>query len=607
MNDIDFLREPSDKRLRKEIKNICDSYSHPWDVLAELCQNSVDAIIIYNKTYGEMGKKDHKITINVDAKKRSLKIADTGIGFKSDNFAELLAPHGTDKSGEGDIIGEKGVGLTYTIFTSNFYQIKTKSIDADIEGNIRNAATWKNGLSDEHPFFNITKWDKNHNDCNETYTEIYLEDIEKVFQEKEDIFYQNINVLEYILRTKTAIGYLKDAFKEGGLNISINFIFNDIQGKIHEINFIHPKYMLPDNFITSSNIINLIEFKETAATLDDRQKARQLQGKSLIHIGSEQRAGRKINYYVFFAPSRKLWKDISEKNNIVTVDENGERYNLYESGIFVASKGMPTGIKIEPPIAGFSGYWPNFFMILEDDSIVFDLGRKSIPGRTKGMLREIAGSLFQEFVPYIKYVTVDPAVIGGTISTVQQYEKNKIFEELRQLPNLPQSVLDKISYLKNPDGQEAAIVALFHELIGSNILKGYYTLKTGYKQTYDLWGIYRIKMDMVGSKFKGLADVYGNIEIPLIIEYKFKAEDILKDFEDNIKYFIDVDLIVCWDLDEIKFAKQNVKVELLPKEEVFFFGSNYRLIWPGAYNLGTAGEKPVLALRKFIQDYSLQE
>ncbi len=98
-------------------------------------------------------------------------------------------------------------------------------------------------------------------------------------------------------------------------------------------------------------------------------------------------------------------------------------------------------------------------------------------------------------------------------------------------------------------------------------------------------------------------DDYDNIEIPAIIEFKFKAEEILKEFEDNLKDFIDIDLIVCWDLDEAKFAKQNVKVELISKDEVFFFGSNYRLVWPGAYNLGTAGEKPVLALRKLIQDY----
>jgi hypothetical protein len=42
---IDFLSKPTPQRIKKEMKNICDSYNHPWDFLSELCQNSVDAII----------------------------------------------------------------------------------------------------------------------------------------------------------------------------------------------------------------------------------------------------------------------------------------------------------------------------------------------------------------------------------------------------------------------------------------------------------------------------------------------------------------------------------------------------------------------------------
>jgi hypothetical protein len=201
-------------------------------------------------------------------------------------------------------------------------------------------------------------------------------------------------------------------------------------------------------------------------------------------------------------------------------------------------------------------------------------------------------------MPYIKYVSTDPAT-GANISTVQQYEKTKTIAEFEKLPDLG---LDSIKYLKHPDGQEAAVVALFHELVGADMLKGYYSLRSGYKETYDLWALYVAKKELVGSKYAHLSNEKGIVEVPAVIEFKFRAEDILKDFEDNMKFFVDLDLIVCWDLDETKFAKQGIKVELIAKEEVFFYGSNYRLVWPGAYNLGTAGEKPVLALRKFVQD-----
>ena len=139
--------------------------------------------------------------------------------------------------------------------------------------------------------------------------------------------------------------------------------------------------------------------------------------------------------------------------------------------------------------------------------------------------------------------------------------------------------------------------------LGSNILKGYFPLKTGYRQTYDLWANYKIRKGLIGINFSHLADAYGNIELPMVIEFKFQAEDILKDFDKDIKYFTDIDLIICWDLDGSRLAKQNVKAELISSQDILFFGTNHKLIWPRAYNLGTASEKPVIALRKYIQDF----
>ena len=45
LNDFDFLTETiDDELLRHNAQNILDSYAHPWDILAETLQNSIDAI-----------------------------------------------------------------------------------------------------------------------------------------------------------------------------------------------------------------------------------------------------------------------------------------------------------------------------------------------------------------------------------------------------------------------------------------------------------------------------------------------------------------------------------------------------------------------------------
>jgi hypothetical protein len=76
------------------------------------------------------------------------------------------------------------------------------------------------------------------------------------------------------------------------------------------------------------------------------------------------------------------------------------------------------------------------------------------------------------------------------------------FAELRSLSDLG---LPGIGYLKHPDGQEAAVMALFHELVGAGILKGYQRYRSELRETYDLWGHYRIQKELVGRNHQGVA------------------------------------------------------------------------------------------------------
>jgi hypothetical protein len=257
---------------------------------------------------------------------------------------------------------------------------------------------------------------------------------------------------------------------------------------------------------------------------------------------------------------------------------------------------MPSGIELAAPPTGYSGYWPNLFVLLEDDSLVFDLGRKSVPGRTQGLLKTIAKEHFEGFVPFMQYVSSDPPT-ESALSFSQVYEKLAAFEELKALPDLP---IDAVSYRKHPDGQEAGVVALFHELVGKGWIRGYYTLRTGYKMTYDMWALYKPALEDVGTSVRASLDF--DRGLPVVIEFKFAGEEILSDVHQNKKYFEDLDLIVCWDLDEAKFKRDGINVSILKPSEVFFHGSNYLLEWPGAYNLGRQGRKPVIALRRFMED-----
>lgn len=592
-NRVNFLAARSTNSIRKEINNIINSYNNSWDMLCELFQNAFDAIVRYNKKYKS---RKHKIEFEINVAKRTIVVKDTGVGIQASKVKEIVAPNGTDKDDEMDSIGEKGVGLTYTIFSCNRFEIETQNENSYFKGEITNASSWRNKLTEDIPELTIIE-QKDTDPTAETYTLIRLENIDKFEPFEDDLFNQSKEVLEYIVRTKTVLGFMKAIFKESQPDIEIQFTFVDDNGKMY-VQPLEFGYLLPGEFV-KPNIIDFDEFKQKAATYDDKQKTTKLRGKGLYKIGSVMRSNRQINYYCFFAPSRNLWKDICEKNNLYMA--NDKNYGmLLNGGIYVVTKGMPTGIVIEPPTTGFSGYWSNFIMLIEDDKITFDLGRKTIPSRTKGTLKELAKELFSDFLPYIKYVTSDPSVSTKMNATVQQVAKAKEYATMQGYADLK---VDQIGYLKNPNCQEAAVVSIFHELIGAKVLKGYYSLSTGYKQTYDLWATYRINSGNVGDNYKDFADENDMIEMPCVIEFKYAAEDIIRDLSSDIKFFNDMDLLVCWDLDEQKFANNSIEVDQIEKEDILFYGSNYKLTWPGSYNLGAASEKPVLALRKFIEDF----
>lgn len=595
-NHVNFLESRSVTSLRKEINNIVNSYNNPWDILSELFQNSVDAIFRYSRENPDSSRK-HKIEIEFDVSKRSLKVADSGVGMAPNKVKEYVAPNGSDKEDEFESIGEKGVGLTYTIFSCNKFTVDTRTTEGCFEGCVENASLWRKKKIQDIPQLKVLKeLDVGSPDC--TGTTIMLEDVDVYDPKSDDIFNSSVELLKFIIQTKTILGYLKPVFKDAKIELDIRLIYVDASGKRSE-HLIDFHYMLPHMLLNKNGYIDFDEFIEKAATYDDKQKTQRLRGKALVKTGYVTRSNRQINYYCFFAPSRNLYKEMSEKNNLFIADETSEKTYFLQHGIYVATKGMPTGIVLDPPTSGFAGYWGNFYIIVEDDSIVFDLGRKTVPSRIKGTLKTVAKELFDKFLPYIKYVTADPSVPVKSAS-LQQVEKNKTYTELMEKnANLK---LDQISFLKNPDSQEAAVSAIFHELIGAGILKGYRSLSTGYKQTYDLWANYCVDAALVGENMQEYQQ-NGKIDIPCVIEFKFAAESIIADLDDNIKFFQDMDLLVCWDLDEQKFAKNFIEVSLIEPEDVLFYGSNYKLTWPGSYNLGAASEKPVLALRKFIEDF----
>jgi molecular chaperone HtpG len=352
------------------------------------------------------------------------------------------------------------------------------------------------------------------------------------------------------------------------------------------------RYKLPTEHVAEKDILDLNQFVVEAASLSDAQKARKLHNKSLETGGDIDHSNRKIRYKAIFVPKRDVWETISERAGL-----DPEGFYHYRGGLWFVTKGMPTGVEISPPVAGAAGYWPNFYLLIEDSGVIFDLGRKAIPGRTLGFLRDYAKGVFNKFTKFQHYFKGEPETRSGP-AQVHERTIAKRFEELMGATDLE---LGDISYLKHPNGQEAAVVAIFHELVGANVLKGYYGLQSSYRSSYDFWCKYRITAEEVGSDHKDKC-VNGVLDLDTVIEFKHNGEGIIRDLDERRKYFEDITLLVCWDFDQKAFSDRQITVRTMRDHERVFNGSNFVLEFPGTYNLGAAGQKHVLALRQFIQD-----
>ena len=496
------------KIKKKSLKDIKDSYNNYWDILTEVIQNSVDAILRKNTKKGSI-----KITFNEHSK--SITIYDDGIGISASRLPGLLTPFSTDKESECISRGEKGVGLSFVIFETNYFKIKTSYADSNIStiGLIQNAKSWVESDDNQEIILNqTTKQEKFIG------TEIVLKQLSS-----SKIFDLSIDQLVFILRTKTAIGDFFSLFQKNNVDISVDLIFIDKSGK-QECKKIPYKYFLP-----IENKKNCIKYDDDLQSLladssvSDAEKREHIKNKIVYFDGYDKKEnGIEIQYWACIVPDRTVWEDINKNKNLISLNNDGEESSVrFNPGITISSKGMPTAIDYpQPSRLGNAGYFPNFFMIINDDSYVPDIGRKAVMDEYKSnynsIIRRVFNKLASEVGPFLQD------------DVNSEWDKSNLKEEIDNLPRLKTKLL---KFKCSPFEQEASTAAIFFELIGKDLcFKDFIPYHSAYRSRYDLYGYFRKKF--------------------VTLEFKYNLKNIVKDFKSCKKMADEIDYVVCWDVSE---------------------------------------------------------
>lgn len=535
--NIDFLK-PDVVQIKKSIKGIDDSYNNEWDILAELIQNAVDAIRL---KYSENNDENYKgiIDIYINSGKKTIKVKDNGVGISKIDLPHLLRPFSSDKEVSTETIGEKGVGLTFALFSCNLFEIETGNKNGSSKAFVKEALNWKKSVDSKSLNMEI---DNGCYDINGT--SITLSHMENL-----DIFDLNNDQMKYLIRTKTAIGNTEKIWHDS-IDITVNYEFYDSTNTYYKENLPF-EYFNIINDLRDTEKISLDEFfKKTKETMvSDREKRVMLKDKIIYKMDTIQHSGNRIiNYLAYFIPSRNAWETLNKQYNLIPSNISEEELNDYLNkyyyaqlgpGIFTAVKGMPTGISINHPSTGNAGYWPNMFILFQDNKLSFDIGRKSIHGSQQNILKKYSKNIFNEFAKIVsRYGARNFDLDDNT------WNKESTFESINNMRNLDEKKKDKTIFQKIPNKQEAQVSAMFYEQIGKGNIQGLTLYTTGYKGKYDLYG----KLENKGN---------------VVIEFKSELRNILKDFNDEQKLFDEIDCIVCWNVseeDKDKFHEYGISV-----------------------------------------------
>lgn len=590
LEGYEFLTETiSTNRLQTEARNILDSYSHTWDVLAESLQNSVDAI---EQNVKATPDAHALIQIVFNANLRSVEVSDTGVGMSPEQVMSVLAPHQGLKRGKG-LRGEKGVGLSFILFLTNRFRIETCNGEKTISLEIHRANNWANGTEIDPLKFvnvNITRPQTFQNSI--TYTRIWAEQIPVAKEASEDIFEYTKPRLIYVLRTKTAVGNTHPLFHNGerpSVDIDVQLKYIDSTGAAQSFEEVPYSFAAPHTLLKSKDILDWDEFTER------RVQGKNTQSKGLVHVGNAlSESGKAVKWYSFMA-ARPTFDEISEVNKLQTSETRD-----VDAGIYISTRGMPTGIRLAPPRSQQASYWPSFFILLEYDELRLDMGRKFVGGRVAQMLTKVAlTSIFNQHVNAIPMLTTKAS------DPFDGLETDLVIEEIKnQITTTPDLELSRIPYMKLPV-QEQGVVAIFHELIGAGLLKGYRTQHSSSNQRYDAYINYKPDPSVTAPSVK--RKMTEGRTYSFFAEFKFEAgQSLLEDF-DLRKRPRDFRLLICWSLNKSVFQDNQIEVQEAELTETVFHGTTHKLIFPNSYGFGAENTLHVIVLKDLIEIFKKAE
>jgi len=551
----------------RNIVNILKSYTGFYDIFAEAIQNAIDGLEARAAT--STTTYEPQLWIEIDLPGRSVRVVDNGCGMNEEQFKLCFTPNVSFKRDQ-PLRGQKGVGATFLAYGFSFARLESKAARKGLGAILRGGRLWAEDKTGKvpRPRFEEIVFDvaELHDESSGTSIQIVLGNAPGERPQKLD--WQGATTARQwldVLRVKTPLGgiYLRAAPFHYAVTIKVRSDAGVTSEHSTRVDYLYP-HEIPDIKAASLSDLQraLAALKGDPATIQRKlpDEFKNLEclwdiwdEPSLASLGlsaDDQTllARHQVIVYGAFVHSTRVWDHFNDEILKLRGD-----YRLLRGGLQMASDHMPQGELITIPLNKAIGYQNNAHVIVHFTNGSPDLGRKTFQPEYHELAERLASQVVKAFIQYRNLVRPDTgAKVGSQDKALYEWKKEQ--EQWRDAHAL-RSTIPAVTIISEPR-EEQDVIALFHQLVGSGLLKGLRFFSTRFNSKYD--SLFESNYDTTSFIFDERNNPLGvsktldipQLSAPMVLEYKFDLDAVVSDFHRDIKFIKHIDLVVCWTVGE---------------------------------------------------------
>jgi hypothetical protein len=567
---IDAVLDDARKRV---VYNFLKSYTGYYDIFSEMLQNSLDAV--QQRQQKEGLKFQPRIWVNLDIPSGRVRVVDNGVGMSEREFKYCLRPSVSFKK-QADLRGHKGVGATFLAYGFSFLKLQTKQARAEIAAILRQGRQWAEDNSGTVPRpkfegaeFNIPELDS---ESSGTAAEIIIG--QSPGERPRNLGWVGAQTAQQwytVLRIKTPLGGVYLSTPPFKPKIQIRVRSSEKVDTIFETDraeYFYP-HEIPDLKVQSLHDITraLDSISGDSTTKFTKLQAEYKRLDCIYEVWNKDEILREGSYFASTLDDEK--RLLIEKHNVIVYgcflrsarmwgQLNDETFGLrkgqriIQGGLQLATDFMVQGDLSIIPLTSTIGYQANSHVVVHFTDASPDLGRKVFQPELKDLAEDLsvrAVNTFKRFLQHLK-----PEMGPNTITPEKELHEWKRDQENHRDRSPLTFAHDgmRIAIVSTPQ-QEQDVIALFHELVGAGVLRGYRFFGTMQNDRYDSlffmdYGGEDILFNASGKQRLGVNRAYKLpfLTEPKVLEYKYSFDSLVDDIENEEKFAKQIDLVVCW-------------------------------------------------------------